>query len=70
MVRALTSQGCGLGSDDTCGLSSLLVLVHAPNGLSLGSLVFLPQQKPTFQILIQPGNSGQEEPPHGLFTVK
>ena len=54
MVRALTSQGCGLGSDDTCGLSSLLVLVHAPNGLSLGPLVFLPQQKPTFQILIQP----------------
>lgn len=70
MVRALTSQGCGLGSDDTCRLSSLLVLVHAPSGLSLGSLVFLPQQKPTFQILIQPGNSGHEEPPQGLFTVK
>ena len=65
MVGVLTSQGCGLGFDNTCGLSSLmvlvlvLVLVLAPNGLSLGSN-------------IQNSNStgGQEEPPHGLFTVK
>ena len=35
-------------------------------GFSVGPLVFLPLQKPTFQIPIWPGNSGQKEPPHGL----
>ena len=52
MVRVLALQSRGLGSDDTCGLSLLLVLVLAANGLSLGPLVFLPPQKPTFKILL------------------
>lgn len=47
----------------SCGLSLLLVLV-------LVLRVFLPPQKPTFQILFQPGESGQEEPPYGMFTAK
>lgn len=47
----------------SCGLSLLLVLV-------LVLRVFLPPQKPTFQILFQPRESGQEEPPYGMFTAK
>lgn len=39
-------------------------------GFPLSSSVFLPPQKPTFQILFQPGESGQEEPPYGMFTAK
>lgn len=39
-------------------------------GFSVGPLVFLPPQKPTFQIPIWPGNSGQKESPHGSWTAK
>ena len=39
-------------------------------GFSLSPPVFPPPQKATFQIPIQPGNSGQEETPPGLSTVK
>ena len=33
-----------------------------------GSSSFPLSKEPTFQILIQPGNSGQEEPPRGMST--
>lgn len=39
-------------------------------GFSLGPPVFLPLQKPTFLIPIQPGNSGQGEPPSGMSIAK
>ena len=46
------SLQCGLGLiprlDIRCGLSLLLVLVLAPRGFSLGTLVFPSPQKPTF----------------------
>ena len=54
--RALTSHQCGLGSTpdvvSICGLSLFLVLSLAPRGFSLGTPVFPPPQKPTFQIPI------------------
>ena len=39
------------------------------NGFSQGPLDFLPSPKPTFQFPTLPGNSGQEEPPRGMFTA-
>lgn len=51
----------------SCGLRLLLVLAE---GFPLSSSVFLPPQKPIFQILFQRGESGQEEPPYGMFTAK
>ena len=52
VVRALASPQCGTGSnpsvDAICGLSLLLVLSLAPRGFSLGTLVFLSLQNPTF----------------------
>ena len=47
----------------TCGLSLLLVL-------TLAQRVLLPVLNPTFHILIQSGNSGQEEPLHGMTVAK
>lgn len=39
-------------------------------GFSSGPPVFLSAQTQIFPIPIQPGNTGQEEPPHGISTVK
>ena len=62
VVRALVSHQCGLSSipgvDAVCGLSLLLVFIPAPRNFSLGTPIFLPPQKPTFQIPIWPGNNG------------
>ena len=41
-----------------------------PECFSPGPLVFLSPQTPTLQIQILPGNSGQEEPHHEMFTAK
>ena len=60
MARVLAFHHCGLGSiNGSCS-----------EGFSLGPLVFLFPQKPTFQMPIQPGNSGQEEPRSGMFAAK
>ena len=40
-----------------------------PNDQIKAKAVFLPPQKPTFQISIRSGNSGQE-PPWGIPTAK
>ena len=62
-VRTLPSHCCGLSliptPGVTCGLSLLLVPL-------LVMWVFLPLQKPTSQLPICLGNSGQEEPPCGM----
>ena len=59
VVRALVSHQCGPGSIPDlgviCGLSLLLILVPAP-----GTPVFLPPQKPTFQIPLLPENRGEK----------
>ena len=53
VVIAVASHQCGLGSIPgrgvikLCGLSLLLVLILAPRGISLGTLVFPSPQKPT-----------------------
>ena len=66
VVRALSSLCSGPrsipGPDVTCGLSLLLVLVVTPSlrVFLQVSPVFLPPQKPIFQIPIQPGNSGRK----------
>ena len=49
--------------------ASLLPLYLALRQFSLGPLVFLPPQKHTLQIPIQPRNSGQEESPPGMSTA-
>ena len=55
-------------SGATCGLSLSFVLIIAQRVflwfLQFSSLF----KEPTFQILIQPGNSGQEEPPCGMSS--
>ena len=52
VVRALTFQQCGTGSnpgvDAICGLSLLLVFSLAPRGFSQGTPVSPAPQKPTF----------------------
>ena len=52
VVRAFASYQCRLGCnrdvDDACGLKLLLVLSLAWRGFSLGTLVFLSVEKPTF----------------------
>ena len=49
--------------------ASRLPLYLALRQFSLGPLVFLPPQKHTHQIPIQPRNSGQEESPPGMSTA-
>ena len=72
MSRAVASHHCGLGSIHVPSvkrrLSFSLVLFFAP-------WVFLLRSPPSaknqhFEFLIQPGNSGQEEPTRGFSNAK
>lgn len=71
-VRALASHRCGPGSIPGSGLTwDQFVVGSRPysEDFSPGPLVFLPSQKPTFQIPNQSRNSGQEEPPSRISII-
>ena len=56
------------GSGDSAAMRTL---TYNHRGLGLIHRVgLLPPQKPTFQITIRPGNSGQEEPHGGTCNAK
>ena len=63
VVRALASHCCGPGFDSRTWRHMWVEFVVGSRpwseGFSPGSPVFLPPQKPTFQIPIRPGNSGR-----------
>ena len=67
MARAFVSHHCGAGSMQvpgiTCSLSLLLGLLLTQRVFSPGPPVSLPQSNLTW-------NSGQEEPPSGMFTAE
>ena len=74
VVRALASHQYGLVSNPNinvvCGLSLLLVLSLARRGFSLGTLLFLFPQKPTFSNSNSTRNQVDEEPLCGCATSK
>ena len=74
VVRALTSQQCGLSSnprvDAICGLSLLLVLSFALRGFSPGTPVFPSPEKATFPNPNSTRNQVDEEPLCGCASSK